>query len=418
MFILPSVVHAVNFTLYLGTTPLTTPFPTGGRLAVETAPTTRREISPGEFDASGVMGSVCSVDTDAGQWRPNETISNTSAARQIGSACHVTNDAGKLDAGWLWNSTDLTGYNLSNSTERNGNWSFQITTRSGQTNGVEVERILARVSVVRNEGGTLTLIKDLLETRVTGAGTTLNLGQQGWRDSDFRVTHASTSSDTLYNIEVGPTNESYIFRKGDALYFELGFGDGGDATDRTLTLIYNISQTNITTPNFIAVNVTANCSFTTNPTTMYTGETSVFTGNCTVVGGTVDLDIRIQDNSTGSFANSSTSSSSAVYVNVTNYTISSVTGNSASFTFLVNASKPGTYQFRTQCQSDQTRMTEANSSDTPSVLTVNQAVGYLNVTINTPAAGSSTNKIQNTTFDVNATVVCISNSSNPTAICG
>src|SRR3989344_8020216 len=234
MFILPSVVHAVNFTLYLGTTPLTTPFPTGGRLAVETAPTTRREISPGEFDASGVMGSVCSVDTDAGQWRPNETISNTSAARQIGSACHVTNDAGKLDAGWLWNSTDLTGYNLSNSTERNGNWSFQITTRSGQTNGVEDERILARVSVVRNEGGTLTLIKDLLETRVTGAGTTLNLGQQGWRDADFRVTHAVTGSDTLYNIEIGPTNESYIFRKGDALYFELGFGDGGDATDRTL----------------------------------------------------------------------------------------------------------------------------------------------------------------------------------------
>lgn len=158
----------------------------------------------------------------------------------------------------------------------------------------------------------------------------------------------------------------------------------------------------------------ANGSFTNQATTILTGESTVFTGNCTVSGGAADIVLVIQDNRTGSFANSTTNTAENVFVNVTNYTESiNPSGPSSNFLFRVNATKPGSYRFRSQCFSDTTSPTHANSSDTPDTLTVNQAFGRLNVTLVNPPALTSV--VQNRTFVLAANVTC--DSANPTAIC-
>lgn len=355
-----------NFTLYPSANVTTAPF-TNARFAFDVLlgaannTASRREISPGEFD------STLPGNTDAGQWRPNQTIGNTTAAVEISSLGSGGYNAQSLSAGWLWNSTDLRGYNLTNETQRNGNWTFLFTARSGQgTSGSE--RIAARITIVRDDAGTLGFVKGLLSTRITGEGSHV-AGQEGWRDSDFRITHPNgLASDRRFAVEMGPTNESYVFKQGDVIYFEFGFYDADGTGDRTLTLVYNFSNTNVTTPWFEPVNLTSNASFTTFPTTITTAQSTTYTGNCTVNGGTAEeLDIRIQDNRTGSFSNSTTNTGADVYVNVTNYTVANLQGNTSSFTFEVRGNTAGNYSFRTQCESATTINRQFNTSLTSDI---------------------------------------------------
>lgn len=161
------------------------------------------------------------------------------------------------------------------------------------------------------------------------------------------------------------------------------------------------------------LNLTANSSFS-GLTTINTGQSTNFSGNCTCfpAGQTCNnVYITIQDDRTGSFTDSTTSNSAAVYVNITSYSIGSLSGTSSDFSFNISANTAGSYQFRVQCNATNTQPAYANS--TASTLTVNQAYGYLNGTLISPTGTNS--QPQNQTFLLRANVTCIG---QVTAICG
>ena len=150
--------------------------------------------------------------------------------------------------------------------------------------------------------------------------------------------------------------------------------------------------------------------------TINTGENTTLYGNCTVTEEAAsDVNIIIQNSTSsgGPFTDTPTNSNELIYVNITSYYIGSLLGSSDNYYFNITANKAGTYYFRVRCNSTNAEPMEANS--TQSSLAVNQAYGYLNVTLSNPEPAKTTNIIQNQTFLIIANVSCAS--SNPTAIC-
>jgi len=100
----------------------------------------------------------------------------------------------------------------------------------------------------------------------------------------------------------------------------------------------------------------------TGPTTIGTGENTTYFGNCTSSGGTAEnVYIIIQDNRTGDWSDSNTSTSADVYVNITNYSIGNLASNSSgNYYFNVTGNTAGSYNFRVLCNS--TNANSANSS--------------------------------------------------------
>ncbi|UCC91969.1 MAG: VCBS repeat-containing protein [Candidatus Aenigmatarchaeota archaeon] len=98
-----------------------------------------------------------------------------------------------------------------------------------------------------------------------------------------------------------------------------------------------------------AISITAEGSFT-GSATINENESTNYTGNCTCSGGSCDdVYIRIQDNSTGGWSDSSTTGDN-VFVNVTSYSIPSpLSGTSDNYYFNVTGNSSGHYNFRVVC---------------------------------------------------------------------
>jgi hypothetical protein len=157
----------------------------------------------------------------------------------------------------------------------------------------------------------------------------------------------------------------------------------------------------------VILKLTANSSFT-GPTTINTAQSTTLRGNCTCFpsgAACSNVNIKIQDNRTGVFTDSSTSPAAAVYANATGYSIGSLSGASADYSFLVRANTLGQYQFRVQCNS--TDAMPATENSTASILNVVVTYGWLNATLVSPTGTNS--QPQNQVFSLNASVACVGN---------
>lgn len=167
----------------------------------------------------------------------------------------------------------------------------------------------------------------------------------------------------------------------------------------------------------ITVGLAANGSIT-GPTSILTGESTVFTANCQSFSGMAfNTYITIQNSTDNvTFTTMTTDNSQPIFANISSYSLNIFSNNSIPVTFLVNVSKTtGTYTIRAQCNSSNTEPIKANN--TGSNLTVSQAWGYLNVTLERPDPTVYTSNVaQRRNFTIAANVSCIS--ANPTAICG
>lgn len=163
----------------------------------------------------------------------------------------------------------------------------------------------------------------------------------------------------------------------------------------------------------------ANASFgnSGNVTFKLTGESFIFNGTCTSIRATSNnVVLKVFDNRTGSLTASTTDSTAIVYINTSSYTNITVKNNEVfggSFNVTTN-----------NTALNLTIVAECTSSDaggfnaTNSTANIYRSYGFLNATNIKPEANTSFNVGQNGTFNLNATVTCLSNVSNPVAYCG
>ncbi len=156
----------------------------------------------------------------------------------------------------------------------------------------------------------------------------------------------------------------------------------------------NFNQTDTQTFSVTALNLSAVNGSITGSTSINRTESTTFQGNCTCTpdtGGSCRTTVlTLQDNRTGSLSNSTTLGTAAIYVNTSSYALGTVAGTSSNVAFRIYANTPGTYQFRTQCNSPDALPGLANS--TASTLTVSDGCGTTGATLtlgrNISASGS------------------------------
>ncbi len=193
-----------------------------------------------------------------------------------------------------------------------------------------------------------------------------------------------------------------------------GFNTNDCNPDLEVTQVYvQVDYTEPTTPD-----LRANASFGAgNVTFKLTGESFVFNGTCTSSGAASnDVVLKVYDNRTGSLAASTTDSTAIVYVNTTSYTNTTV-GNNEVFGGSFNVTTNSTALNLTlvaECTSSNANGYNATNS----IANIYRSYGFLDVTNINPLANTSQNVNQNGTFNMNATVACLSNVSNPVAYCG
>jgi len=149
--------------------------------------------------------------------------------------------------------------------------------------------------------------------------------------------------------------------------------------------------------------------------TILTYQSAAFNGTCTALNGTATgINITIQDNLTGSFADIAVDPSTAIFANASSYITDRLdSGNiSSNFFFNVTANNTaGKYDIRFQCGANNTASLTQNS--TAATLVVNQLNGTLSTVMNSPSTGASV--IQNNTFTLSANITC--NGGNPSGRC-
>jgi hypothetical protein len=207
------------YRLYLSDNITSSPYPATSRQLKVSAGASAVQHAPGEFDAA-LPGT-----TDAGIWHPTTNQSPTRA-------------------GWLWQEQDL-----ANMTMEAGNITVQVRLSAVQGTGTQ-GNMFARVSVVSGATGTYETKKTLTPTNITGEASHVS-GQEFWTVSNeaiFGVSALSTISKTF------PVT-SYSFSTGERLFFEIGFGAGDSATDRTWVLESNNTNVFIDTTNIAAAAV-------------------------------------------------------------------------------------------------------------------------------------------------------------------
>jgi hypothetical protein len=223
------------YRLFLSDNLATSPFPTTSRVLKVSAGASAVQHAPGEFDAA-LPGT-----TDAGIWHPTTNTGNTTAAIELET---VSANQSPTRAGWLWQEQDL-----ANMTMEAGNITIQLRLSAVQGTGTQ-GNMFARVSVVSGATGTYETKKTLTPTNITGEASHVS-GQEFWTVSNeaiFGVSALSTISKTF------PVT-SYSFSTGERLFFEIGFGAGDSATDRTWVLESNNTNVFIDTTNIAAAAV-------------------------------------------------------------------------------------------------------------------------------------------------------------------
>lgn len=224
-------------TLFLTSTATGAPRPTTSRLLSTTANASEVTLGPGEFD-NGLPGN-----SDAGQWNPSSPIANTTAAAELDNTGAT---AGTTRQGWLYD-VDLAGQSVAA-----GAWSVQLRLAALQGAATETAALIMRVSIVTYAGGAWTTVKQIFTTRVTGA-TSTTAGQGGWRDQNEAVFGvAAAAANFAKTVGDSGTAQSHTFASGERIFIELGFGNANSTTDRTWQLLYNTSNSFITTPNIAA----------------------------------------------------------------------------------------------------------------------------------------------------------------------
>lgn len=217
--------------LYLTSGTASSPYPTSSRLLSLTNGLSVTSCHPGEFD-SGLPGN-----TDAGQWRPAVAFATGTAARELDS----TGASPSVNRqGWLYD-TELSGQTLTASS-----WGLRLNLIARQGGG-QTGRLLMRVTVVSGTGGTYVTNDNLLTTRITGE-TSHTTGQEGWRDTESRITVTTTLQSFTSSIADTTTSKKHVFQPNERILVELGFGDGNSTTDRTWELQYNTVSSYIDTP--------------------------------------------------------------------------------------------------------------------------------------------------------------------------
>ncbi len=148
-----------------------------------------------------------------------------------------------------------------------------------------------------------------------------------------------------------------------------------------------------------------------------TGENTTLTVNCEALEGTAEnvfLNIlNSTDNET--FTPITTDDTEPIYANVSSISLGSLDDNSSQYFIQINATSADTYTIRMQCNATNTNVGQVNS--TGHNITVDQAYGFLNVSLLKPLPSVTTNVVENRTFLLSANVSCTSNASNPTAVC-
>jgi hypothetical protein len=332
---------------------------------------------PGEFDASVVAPGS----SDAGVWNSTGVnISRTTASKEIANPGQTSRTTASIGEGWLWNQ-NLTGLSI----ESGATFDFSLSLLGCQDpDATESQRYIARVSVVTCAAGAMSWKRDLFATKITngvGAG-----GQDGWRDSDFRMEHPAidTISNATFSIA---TNDSYTFQEGDMMLIEMGFDDADSNTDRTVCLRYNLVDTNITVT-LVTLDNTAPVVTPTDPANNeYNDTTNTFDFNYTVSDYS-DIDncsliIEHDDSLTVNFTDVS---------NVTKGITNNLT------VYLPNSD----YNWNVNCTDSSNNIGASEVRN----ISINAPItyGWLDVNITWPP--DPTTLVYNETFNINATVTC------------
>ncbi|MBI4149238.1 hypothetical protein HY491_02220 [Candidatus Woesearchaeota archaeon] len=260
--------------LFLSNAPVSAECGLENKQAVSAAAGTNKITWPGDFD-SGLPGGA-----DGGQFQPGlNDLGNTTNSRELSSPTTIGR-AGAYKTGWLYDA-DLAGDQVSVR-----NITFNLTVMGGAMAATAAaERIAARISIVTCNNNNITFVKDLLQSQVIGG--TLTASQAGWQTNNgSRVFHpaagmlATLNNTYFYNGNTDPGTGRHTFRKGEKLFIELGFADGGSTTNRAIGLVQNNTNT------FLWVNFTVNSSYDlqppffsfnrTNFTTIRTNELGLF----------------------------------------------------------------------------------------------------------------------------------------------
>ena len=216
-------------------------------------------------------------------------------------------------------------------------------------------------------------------------------GSNGANNGFLRLHVPSGSARSVYNTsdlnpigawkEFNHTNYTTNPKSGAAWTLDdldglmLGFDASGDANPPV-----NATQLSIKV-GYTPV-LTGNASFNGNgaSASIDLGQNNVFNGTCNVNGGMSNVGLYVQDNSSGSWANTSGDTSADIYTNRTVYNISSLSGTSDSMRFSITAQNTAAiYSLRIQCNGPNAVPAEANS--TASTLTVNGAADTCTPTI-------------------------------------
>lgn len=324
---------------------------------------------------------------------------------------------------------------VANDTNAPANPIYNVTATASNTASLNASVQIIVISGIRNTAYDSSTVAVAASTTMVGltnttwaAGKNLVLGAMEFSNTVNAVRGMNAQAITLNNFTTVQANNQMEFHVGAAngafLYrtYGLMWLDSTAAANTKYNMTAIATNTGINSDGeMVALRLTsvmkANSTLLA-PTTINTGENSTYQGNCEANFGNATSVYIILQNSTDnvSFSPISTTNTDPLYANVSNYSLGALVGNSSTLQFQVNASIPRTsYVLRVQCNST---TTEQFANTTANNLTVNQKLGFLNVTMIAPPLGVNTSVGQNRTFVLTANVTCLDANSNPTATCG